>query len=146
MEPYYVSTDKAKLDISLIHHFLAEESYWAKNIPLTTVKKTIGHSLCFGVYCKDEQVGYARVVTDQATIAYLGDVFIVPAHRGKGLSKFLMNEIMQHPELRGLRRWILLTADAHGLYKQFGWVPIAAPERWMEIFTKDIYSSQPVSP
>ena len=99
------------------------------------------NSLCFGVYFGAQQVGFARVITDFATIAYLGDVFIIPEHRGKGLSKKLVSEIMTHPDLQGLRRWILLTGDAHGLYRQFGWEPIAYPDRYMEIATPNIYSA-----
>lgn len=136
---YSISTDPALLNISMIHGYLANESYWARNIPLETVEKSIAHSLCFGVYLGEEQVGFARVITDKATVAYLGDVFILPGHRGKELSKKLMEAIMNHPELLGLRRWILLTRDAHELYRKFGWKEIADPTRWMEVHKRDIY-------
>lgn len=136
---YSISTDPALLNISMIHGYLANESYWARNIPLETVEKSIAHSLCFGVYLGEEQVGFARVITDKATVAYLGDVFILPGHRGKELSKKLMDAIMNHPELLGLRRWILLTRDAHELYRKFGWKEIADPTRWMEVHKRDIY-------
>lgn len=141
---YCVSTDKSKLDLPLIHTFLSTQAYWSLNIPFATVKRSIENSFCFGVYQGDRQVGFARVITDFATIAYLGDVFILPEHRGKGLSKLLAGEIMTHPDLQGLRRWILLTSDAHGLYRQFGWKPIAAPDRYMEIANPDIYKTSAV--
>jgi GNAT superfamily N-acetyltransferase len=138
---YTVSTDKARLDLPFIHHFLSTQAYWCLNIPFTIVKRSVENSLCFGVYFGAQQVGFARVITDFATIAYLGDVFIIPEHRGKGLSKKLVSEIMTHPDLQGLRRWILLTGDAHGLYRQFGWEPIAYPDRYMEIATPNIYAA-----
>ena len=141
---YSVSTDKSKLDLPLIHTFLSTQAYWSLNIPFATVKRSIENSLCFGVYQGDRQVGFARVITDFATIAYLGDVFILPEHRGKGLSKLLVGEIMAHPELQGLRRWMLLTSDAHGLYRQFGWKTIAGPDRYMEIANPDIYKSSAI--
>lgn len=136
---YVISTDQARINIPLVHGYLANESYWAKNIPYETVEKAIANSLCFGVYKTNEQVGFARVITDKATVAYLGDVFILPEHRGRELSKRLMEAIMGHPELQGLRRWILLTQDAHELYKKYGWKEIAEPARWMEWHNKNIY-------
>jgi GNAT superfamily N-acetyltransferase len=142
MQPFIISTDKNKLNIPLIHRFLSTESYWAKDIPYETVKKTVQHSLTFGVYENEEQIGFARVITDFTTFAYLADVFILPSHRGKGLSKKLLQTIMEYPELQGLRRWMLATADAHGLYEQFGWTSIKEPARWMEIHAKDIYLSR----
>jgi GNAT superfamily N-acetyltransferase len=141
MDNFTISTDRTKLDVGLIHHFLSTEAYWSKGIPLHTVEAAIVNSLNFGVYDGDLQVGYARIVSDFATIAYLGDVFILPQFRGKGLSKMLMQEVMNHPQLQGLRRWILLTGDAHGLYKQFGWSAIAKPERWMEIHHSNVYDA-----
>jgi GNAT superfamily N-acetyltransferase len=137
---YSISADKARLDLEFIHHYLSTQAYWCLNIPLGTVRRSIEHSLCFGVFHGDGQVGFARVITDRATIAYLGDVFIVPEHRGRGLSKELMRTILSHPELQGLRRWVLLTQDAHGLYEQFGWVPVAHPERYMELVNPNVYS------
>ena len=138
---YTVSTDRSLLDLPLIHTFLSTQAYWCLNIPFATVKRSVENSLCFGVYLGDRQVGFARVITDYATIAYLGDVFILPEHRGKGLSKRLIGEIMAYPDLQGLRRWILLTSDAHGLYLQYGWKPIVGPDRYMEIANPDIYKT-----
>ena len=139
-DDYIISTDKQRLDLPFVHHFLSTQAYWCLNVPMEIVKRSVEHSLCFGVYHGAEQVGFARIISDFATIAYLGDVFVVPAHRGKGLSKRLMAEIMSHPDLQGLRRWILLTGDAHGLYEQFGWKPISHPERYMEIATPNVYT------
>lgn len=127
------------MDVQLIHGFLCNEAYWSKGIPLTTVEKSIKNSLNFGLFHHDKQVGNARVISDFATIAYLGDVFVLPDHQNRGLSKALMHSVRTHPDLQGLRRWILLTADAHELYRQFGWQPIHQPEKWMEIHAKDIY-------
>jgi GNAT superfamily N-acetyltransferase len=136
---YEVSTDKARLDIDLIHKFLSEESYWAKNIPRAVVERSIENALCFGAYDGRDQVGFTRVVTDYAVFAYIGDVFVLPAHRGKGVSKMIMQTIKSHPDLQGLRRWHLLTRDAHALYRQFGFREIEVPARHMEIFVKDVY-------
>lgn len=130
---YHISTDRSKLDTVLIHNYLCNESYWGKGRSLETVKRSIEHSLCFGVYSGDAQVGFARVVTDHATFAYLADVFILEAYRGNGLSKRLMQEIVSHPQLQGLRRFMLATKDAHTLYEQFGFRPIVNTDRWMEI-------------
>jgi GNAT superfamily N-acetyltransferase len=139
---YHISTDKEKLDIDLIHRYLSEEAYWSKGIPRDIVVESIRNSLNFGLYDKEKQVGYARVVSDFATIAYLGDVFILPTHRGMGLSKKMMKEVMSHPKLQGLRRWVLLTSDAHGLYREFGWTAIEKPEKWMEWHDKNVYKIQ----
>lgn len=128
----------------MIHGFLSTQAYWCLNIPFAIFKRSAENSLCFGVYQSDRQVGFARIITDYATIAYLGDVFILPEHRGKGLSKRLVGEIMAHPDLQGLRRWMLLTSDAHGLYRQFGWKSIANPDRFMEIANPDIYKTSTV--
>jgi GNAT superfamily N-acetyltransferase len=141
---YSVSTDKSKLDLPLIHTFLSTQAYWSLNIPFAIVKRSIENSFCFGVYQGDRQVGFGRVITDFATIAYLGDVFILPEHRGKGLSKRLVGEIMAHPDLQGLRRWILLTSDAHELYRRYGWKSIAGPDRYMEIANPDIYKTSAI--
>ena len=136
---YLVSTDPARLDLDLIHGFLTN-CYWAKGIPREIVEKSIEHSLCFGIYdSQGTQVGFARVISDFSTVAYLGDVFVLEAHRGRGLSKWMMECIMQHPGLQGLRRWILLTRDAHELYKQFGFTPVKSPGRYMELHNPDIY-------
>ncbi len=133
-----ISTDKSLLQIETIHSVL-KESYWAKNIPLEILKRSIENSICFGVYIEKEQIGFCRVITDKATFAYLADVFIVEEHKGKGYSKQLMKEVMAHHELRGLRKFLLGTADAHGLYKKYGFKELAMPERMMEISVKDIY-------
>jgi GNAT superfamily N-acetyltransferase len=136
---FSISTDKSKLDLQAIHHFLSKESYWSQNIPFETVKTASENSLTFGVYHNQQQIGYARIISDYATVAYLGDVYILPEFRGQGLSKWLMEAIMTHPNLQGLRRWILLTADAHELYKKYGWTEIAKPDRWMELHNSAIY-------
>ena len=132
---FLLSTDKDKLDIDVIHQFLSN-SYWAANIPHDVVKKSLEHSLCFGIYKDKQLAGFARTITDYATFAYLADVFILDEFRGNGLSKWLVDCIRQHPDLQGLRRWMLATKDAHKLYSQYaGFVPIASPEMWMEITT-----------
>lgn len=131
---FQISTDKSLLDIEVIYKYLNEESYWAKGMPFERLKKAIGNSFCFGVYSRNELIGFARVVTDTATFAYICDVFILPDYRNQGLSKWLIQSIVEHPELQGLRRWSLATADAQGLYSQFGFSQITKPERWMEIF------------
>ena len=118
---YYILQDNKMMDTEMIHHFISTQSYWAKNIPKETVLKSIENSICFGVFKKNKQIGFARVITDKATFAYLADVFILDEYRGRGLSKWLMEFIHNHPDLQGLRRWLLATKDAHGLYKQFGW-------------------------
>ena len=136
---YTVSTDRDKLDVSMVHGYLSTQAYWCLNIPFQVVKRSMENSLCFGVYHGDRQVGFARVISDYATIAYLGDVFIIPEYRGQGLSKRLMETIMAHPDLQGLRRWILLTGAAHGLYRQFGWKPVADPDLYMELANPKVY-------
>jgi GNAT superfamily N-acetyltransferase len=138
---FLISTDRARLDLNVIHGFLTH-CYWAKGIPQEVVARSIEHSLCFGIYDGGgAQAGFARVVSDYATVAYLGDVFVLEPHRGRGLSKWLMECIMQHPALQNLRRWILLTRDAHGLYSQFGFMPIETPERYMELHRPNIYET-----
>jgi GNAT superfamily N-acetyltransferase len=136
---FLISTDRARLDLDVIYTFLTN-CYWAKGIPRDVVAKSIDHSLCFGVYDgTGVQVGFARVVSDFATVAYLGDVFVLESHRGRGLSKWMMECIAQHPALQGLRRWMLVTQDAHGLYSQFGFTPVKSPEKWMELHRPDVY-------
>jgi GNAT superfamily N-acetyltransferase len=137
---YLISTDKSLLNVDFIHQFLAGQSYWATNIPIETVRNSLHLSLCFGVYHAQSQIGFARVISDFATIAYLGDVFIDTEYRGRGLSKWLMQCVVEHPHLQGLRRWILGTMDAHNLYTQFGFTPLSKPERWMERFNPNVYS------
>lgn len=131
---FVISTDKTLLDFDVIYNYLNDDSYWAQGISRQTLEKGIENSMCFGVYSNSSLAGFARVVTDNATFAYLCDVFILPAYRKKGLSKWLVQTIVSHPELQELRRWSLATADAQGLYKQFGFTQITKPERWMEIF------------
>lgn len=129
---YTISTDKTRLNIPLIHEFLSGQSYWAENIPLDLVEQSIENSLCFGVYLGEQQVGFARVITDSATFGYLADVFILPEHRGHGLSKQLMTFIMAYPPLQGLRRLMLFTRDAHTLYTQFGFTAPDKPQNIMQ--------------
>ena len=140
---YSISTEKGKLQIGVIHNYLSTQSYWAKYIPLEIVERSIENSFCFGVYFKDEQIGFARVITDFAVFAYLADVFILETHRKKGLSKLLMQYIMSHPKLQGLRVFALKTKDAHGLYKQFGFNVSANPENSMEIKFENFYKPKP---
>jgi GNAT superfamily N-acetyltransferase len=120
LSEYEISTDPARLDLDSIHRFLSTEAYWSPGVAREVVERSIEHSVCFGVYRGDEQVGFARVVTDRVTFAWLADVYILAEHRGQGLSKRLVAAILEHPELQGLRRWLLGTADAHGLYRRFG--------------------------
>lgn len=149
---FLISTARERLRRDLVHDFLTN-SYWAKGISREVVERSIEHSLCFGIYDESSaparearhgestQVGFARVVSDFATMAYVGDVFVLESHRGRGLSKWLMECITRHPALQNLRRWILLTRDAHGLYSQFGFAPLKAPERYLELHRPDVYDS-----
>jgi ribose 5-phosphate isomerase B len=137
---FEISTDPARIDVDAVYRFLTA-SYWAKGIPLATVQLSIANSLCFGIYRGHEQAGFARVITDRATFAYLGDVFVIETFRGRGLSKWLMQCIMAHPELQGLRRWSLVTRDAHGLYQQSGFATLKAPEGWMELHHPGMYAA-----
>jgi GNAT superfamily N-acetyltransferase len=138
---FRISTDPTQLDLDLIHDFLSRRSYWAVGIPLDTVRRSIENSLCFGLYHGQCQVGFARVVTDKTTFAYLGDVFVLEEFRGRGLAKWLLQTIVGHPDLQGLRRIVLGTRDAHGLYDQFGFRALSSPERFMEIHHPEIYGS-----
>ena len=140
---FTISTDGARLDRDTIHRFLAG-SYWAREIPRATVDRAIEGAVCFGVYedASGAQVGFARVVTDRSTFAYLADVFVVESHRGRGLATWLMEVIRAHPDLQGLRRWMLATRDAHGLYRKAGFREIAHPERLMEIVAEDPYGGE----
>lgn len=133
-----VSTDPSRLDIGVIHGFLST-CYWSEGIPRETVERAIASSLNFGVYVDGAQAGFARVVSDCVTFAWICDVFVVEAHRGQGLSKRLMQAIQEHPDLQNLRRWMLVTRDAHGLYRQFGFTTPTAPDRYMEITRPGIY-------
>ena len=136
---YLVSDNKQKLDIPFIHNYLSKESYLAHNIPVDVVRRSIENSISFGVYHLGKQVGFARVTTDKATFAYLADVFIIEHYRGKGLSRMLLESIHAHPELQGLRRWMLGTRDAHGLYIKIGWTSIPNPDRFMQLHFPDVY-------
>lgn len=127
-----ISTDKSRLDLKVIHDYLSNESYWAKGRSIETVKRSIDHSLCFGVYDGDALVGFARVVSDYAVFAWILDVFVMDAYKGKGLGKILMHEITNHDKLQNLQRWGLGTDDAHGLYAKFGFTPLNKPENMME--------------
>jgi GNAT superfamily N-acetyltransferase len=131
---YVISTDPARLDIAMIHTYLSGSAYWAMGRPLEVVRRSIENSLPFGLYEGPTQIGFARVVTDYATFAWLADVFVLPEFRGRGLGKWLISVVVDHPRLPGLRRWILATKDAHGLYAQSGFTPLHAPERFMERF------------
>lgn len=156
---FVISTDPARLDLDVIHGFLTN-CYWAKGIPREIVARSIEHSLCFGIYDEGgdgisvlaeekrtgaHQVGFARVISDFATVAYLGDVFVLESHRGRGLSKWMMECVIQHPALQGLRRWILLTRDAHALYAKFGFTAVKAP-RYMELYRPDVYEVSKTTP
>jgi GNAT superfamily N-acetyltransferase len=136
---YSVSAENEKMDFAVIHQYLSQQAYWCRGIPPETLRQAMAGSLNVGVFAGDAQAGYARIVTDRATFAYLCDVFVLPAHRGRGLSKMLLAAIHAHADLQGLRRWVLFTKDAHTLYTQFGWQPIAEPGRAMEISFKNRY-------
>lgn len=139
VEGFVYSTDKSRLDVDAIIDFLGNRSYWAQNIPRDIVERSIENSLTFGIYEGKKQVGFARLITDYATFAYLADVFVLEDYRGKGLSKKLVAFITSLPELQGLRRWHLITRDAQGLYEQFGFKPVAKPEQHMEIARPNLY-------
>ena len=136
---YKISCDLDDMDLAIIHGYISK-SYWAKNIPIETMQKAIKNSLCFGIFTEaGEQVAFARMVTDCATFAYLADVFVLEQHQGKGLSKWLMTEIVKHPQLQGLRRMALATSDAHGLYEKFGFKALQSPSSFMELHKPDVY-------
>jgi GNAT superfamily N-acetyltransferase len=137
---FELSTDPARLDRALIHRFLSEQSYWASGVPRAVVDRSIEHSLCFGVYREGAQVAFARVVTDRATFAYLADVFVLPGWRSDGVGQWMIGIVVRHPELQGLRRFLLATKDAHGLYARFGFSPLANPARLLERFDPDVYT------
>ena len=139
LDEYEISTEAARLDLDVIYNFLAVESYWSPGIPRSVVERAVQNSLCFGIYHGGAQVGFGRVVTDKATFALLADLFILEPHRGKGLSKWLMRCIIEHEDLQGLRRLLLLTSDAHELYRKFGFTELGNPWRFMEVLRQDIY-------
>jgi GNAT superfamily N-acetyltransferase len=137
--PFLVTTDRARFDVDVIHGFL-RRAYWSPGVPRATVERAIEGSLAFGLFEHDRQVGFARAITDGATFAYLADVFVLETHRGRGLGVFLMESVMAHPALQGLRRFALATRDAHALYERFGFTSLAAPDRFMERFAPDVYA------
>jgi N-acetylglutamate synthase-like GNAT family acetyltransferase len=139
---FILSDDKQKIDPIAVHHYLSTQSYWAKDIPLEIVQRSIDNSLCFGIYKDKQQVGFARWITDKATFAYLADVYVDEQYRGLGLSKKLMSLMLFHKDLQGLRRYMLATQDAQGLYSQFGFKAIEHPERLMAVVTTDLYKKQ----
>jgi GNAT superfamily N-acetyltransferase len=139
---YTISTNPELLDLDVIQKFLSQ-SYWAAGVPMEIVRRSIAHSLPFGIYKGTEQVGFARVITDFSTFAYLADVFVLELHRGQGLSKWLMESIVSHPDLQRLRRWMLATRDAHELYRKYGFLELKQPDRWMERHDPDVYNSGP---
>ena len=137
---YTISSDASRLDVELIHRFLTT-SYWASGIPIDIVRRSIEHSLSFGLYDGGGQIGFARVITDRATFAYLADGFVLESHRGLGLGKWLVETIVAHPELQGLKRWMLVTRDAHELYRLVGFTELKRPETYMEMLFPDVYAS-----
>lgn len=138
-----VTDDPAAIDFDVVHGFLSHEAYWCRGVPAATLRKAIAHSLCFSAFGDDgTQVGFARVVTDRASFAYLCDVFVVAAARGAGVGKALMDAVVAHPDLQGLRRFSLATADAHGLYARYGFAPLADAGRFMEIYRPGVYATQ----
>src|SRR5260370_21203089 len=142
---FVISTDRARIDVETVHRYLNAESYWAAGIPLDVFQRSIEHALCFGLYKGGKQAGFARVVTDYATFAYLGDVFVLEPYQGQGLSKWLMSVIRSHPDLQCFRRWMLATRAAHGLYAQFGFTLPSPPDRRMQPSAPDAYSAPPPS-
>ncbi len=129
---YTISTDNSRLDLRVIHDFISNQSYWGQGRAIEVVERALNNSFNFGVYHNNQLIGFARVVTDYATFAWVADVFVLTDHRGRGISKWLMDVILSHPELQGFRRWVLATKDAHTLYERFGFIPLHRPERWME--------------
>jgi GNAT superfamily N-acetyltransferase len=136
---YSLSTDTSRLDLMAVHAYLAA-SYWSPGLPMAVLERAVSGSLCFGLYFQKEQIGFARVITDRATFAYLCDVYVLEKHRGHGLSRWMMECIAEHASLQGLRRFVLVTRDAHGLYEKFGFQPLAKPEGYMELFRPNVYA------
>ncbi len=141
---FLITTDPHRVDVEVVYEFLSKQTYWARDIPRAVLEKSVRNALCFSIWSTAEdaaaQVGFARVISDFATTAYIGDVFVLPSFRGRGLSKWLMSCILAHPELQGLRRWILVTSDAHGLYSQFGFKPLARAQTYMERHDPQVYA------
>jgi N-acetylglutamate synthase-like GNAT family acetyltransferase len=140
-DEYTITTDKSKMDIVAIHDFLSKHSDWSNNIPFDRVKTSIDNSLNFGLFHNDKQIGFARIISDFSTIAYLGDIYVLDNYRGKGLSKKLMDTVITHANLQGLRRWILLTSSADWLYGKYGFTKLPKPELYMELFDPNIYKT-----
>jgi N-acetylglutamate synthase-like GNAT family acetyltransferase len=138
-EEYFITTDQSKMDVVAIHDFLSKYSGWSNNIPFEKVKKSIENSLNFGLFHNGKQIGFARIISDFSTIAYLGDVYILENYRGQGLSNQLMETVLGHPDLQGLRRWILLTSTAQWLYKKYGFTKLSQPDIYMELFDPNVY-------
>jgi GNAT superfamily N-acetyltransferase len=138
-EEFAISTDKSRLQIDAIQDYLTNQSYWAKERTPEQTRAAIENSICFGLYEEDRQIGFARVVTDMATFAYLGDVFVLPEYQGKGLGRWMMEVVIGHPELQGFRRWVLATRDAHTLYEKYGFTGLKHPDRWMEKAAPNAY-------
>ena len=136
---FLITTDKSRLDIGVLQSFLENDSYWAQNRTIDQTKTAIENSICFSLFEVERQIGFARVVSDCSTFAYVGDVFVIDEYRGRGLSKWLMEVIVEHPDLQGLRRWVLATRDAHGLYAQYDFKALVHPDRWMERTAPDAY-------
>ncbi|MTJ83090.1 MAG: GNAT family N-acetyltransferase [Telmatospirillum sp.] len=139
MDDFFITTEKDKINLALVHRFLSEQSGWAKGISFATVKRSIDHSLCFTGLLGNRQIAFARVITDRTTFANLVDVFVLPPYRGQGYGKRLIQAVLSHPDLQGLRRFTLATSDAHGLYARFGFAPPARPDTLMEQYRPDIY-------
>jgi GNAT superfamily N-acetyltransferase len=139
-DEFEITTDPKRMDLDAVHSFLSERSYWARDIPRETFERSIQNSLCFGLLYIDRQVGFGRVISDYATVAYLADVFILPEYRGRGLAKWLTECILSHPELQNLRRWVLVTQNAHRLYRKCGFTTLARPESFMEIHNPGVYT------
>jgi GNAT superfamily N-acetyltransferase len=135
-----ISSDGAEVDVDLVHRFLHADAYWCRGVPRAVLETAIAHSLCFSAFVDDRQVGFARVISDRATFAYLCDVFVLPAARGQGVSKRMLETILAHPDLQGLRRFLLATADAHRLYAKYGFAPLSGPDRFMERYRPDVYA------
>ena len=140
-DDFTITTDKSKMDIVAIHDFLSKHSGWSDNIPFDRVKTSIDNSLNFGLFHNDKQIGFARIISDFSTIAYLGDIYVLDNYRGQGLSKKLMDAVIEHPNLQGLRRWILLTSTADWLYEKYGFTKLPKPELYMELFDPNVYKT-----
>lgn len=143
---FFITTDKSKMDVIAIHNFLSKHSGWSKNIPIERVKTSVDNSLNFGLFHNDKQIGFARMISDFSTIAYLGDIYVLEEYRGRGLSKKLMEIVMTHPNLQGLRRWILLTSTADWLYKKYGFNALPNPEIYMELYNPTVYKTNTLMP